>query len=350
MSTKLKTNDSARPFIIPIFLPQAGCPHQCVFCNQHVITSVKRIPSAEKLHLLINDFLQYKGKNRNKVQIAFYGGNFLGLKKDYIKLLLCEAAKFVSNGKIDSIRFSTRPDTINNENLDILKEFPVETIELGVQSMDDNVLAVARRKHTSQDTKQAVKLLKRQNYEIGLQMMTGLPDDNENGAFFTCAEIIKLNPDFVRIYPTVVLKNSPLANWYKKGDYAPMPLEQCVTLVKNLYLSFEASKIPVIRMGLQASETLDTETILAGPYHPAFGHLVHSEIFLDIASKIIKYEMLTNKISETIIIKTHPKDISKIRGLNNANIKILKRKFKIKSLKIVQDSYIKQDCLSIFEA
>ncbi|MCK4468101.1 MAG: radical SAM protein, partial [Desulfobacterales bacterium] len=263
------TESKNKPFIIPVFLPNVGCPHQCAFCNQTAITGKKqKTISTEKLGSYINEFLNYKGPRRKRVQIAFYGGNFLGLKGDYISSLLHEASKFVNQGKVDSIRFSTRPDTIDNERLDLLKQFPVATIELGVQSMDDNVLAMSRRGHTSLDTEKAVCLLKKRDYEIGLQMMVGLPGDDEAGALASGYRIAELYPDFVRIYPTLVLDKSPLAGWYRKGRYAPLSLQQCVTLVKRLYLLFREKGINVIRRGLQAAESLSKgSTILAGPYH-----------------------------------------------------------------------------------
>ena len=331
-----------KPFIIPVFLPNVGCPHQCAFCNQTAITGEKRKTiSTEKLGSYLNEFLNYRRPQRKRIQIAFYGGNFLGLKRDYAGSLLNEASKFVSQGKVDSIRFSTRPDTVNNERLDSIKDFPVSTIELGVQSMDDSVLTMARRGHSAVDTKKAVCLLKERNYEIGIQMMVGLPGDDETGALETGRRIVAMKPDFLRIYPTVVLENSLLGDWYKKGKYIPLPLEQCVTLVKNLYLLFRKNGIIVIRMGLQASEGLDREsTILAGPYHPAFGALVYSEIFLDKAISILESK---EKIHDMISIKVNPKNISKIRGLKNRNIEILKTKFHIKLLKIIPDFSIGED-------
>lgn len=335
-----------RPFIIPVFLPHIGCPHKCVFCNQTAITGEKRkIPSPREISLCINRFLDYKGKKRRRAQIAFYGGNFLGLKHDAIKSLLHEAAKFVTEGRVESIRFSTRPDSIDDERLDILKEFPVATIELGVQSMCDDVLVMSRRGHTSFDTEKAVYLLKKRNYEIGLQMMVGLPGDDEAGALFTGRRIAEMKPAFVRIYPTVVIDGSLLANWYKKGEYVPLPLEQCVTLVKNLYLLFEKNGINVIRMGLQASEGLDKEsTMLAGPYHPAFGALVYSEIFLDKAVSILESK---KKLHDIISIRVNPRHISQIRGQNNKNIKILKQKFHIRSIEIISDMTLAEDMLVV---
>jgi len=335
-----------RPFIIPIFLPHFGCPHQCAFCNQTSITGVKHdIITPEKLRLQINDFLKYKKRQGQSIQVAFYGGNFLGLNKDYIKLLLDESTILVKNGSIDSIRFSTRPDTIDQERLDILEDYPVSTVEIGVQSMNDGVLLMAKRGHTSLDTENAVVQLKERNYEIGLQMMVGLPGDDETKSLTTAHRIADLSPDFVRVYPTVVLANSRLAIWYQKGKYKPWSLERCVTFVAKLYLLFKNKKIPVIRMGLQASENFEKgSVILAGPYHPAFGHLVYSEIFLDMATTIMETAKVSHK---TITIKVHPRSISKMRGLKNKNIEALKRQFHIKSLEIISDPSLAEDRLSV---
>jgi histone acetyltransferase (RNA polymerase elongator complex component) len=339
-------DNSERPFIIPVFLPHLGCPHQCAFCNQTAITSSKsRLFSPETLRLRINKFLEYKGKRRNRIQVSFYGGNFLGLKKDEIKSLLDEAARFVKAGRVDSLRFSTRPDTIDVERLDILNDYPVSTIELGVQSMDDHVLKTAKRGHSALDTEKAIGLLKDRNYEIGLQMMVGLPDDDENKALASGRRIADFAPDFVRIYPTVVLAGSPLAAWYKKGKYVPFSLEKCVTLVKKLYLLFNEKNITVIRMGLQASEDLDDgSTILAGPYHPAFGHLVFSEIFLDRATALLKNHI---PLGDTMTIRVHPRSIPKMRGLKNSNINILRKKFQFKTLNILPDAGLAEESVVI---
>ena len=221
---------SPRPFIIPIFIPHAGCPHQCVFCNQVSITGAKqKMATPAELRFQIHEFLKYKKENRKPVQIAFFGGNFLGLKSEKIKSLLDSAAEFVRDGQVDGIRFSTRPDTINQQSLDIIKDYPVSTVELGVQSMDDQVLALAGRGHSASDTVRAVEQLKERHFSIGLQMMVGLPGDDEAGALTTAQRIADLGPDFVRIYPTLVVANSRLAGWYKNGDYAPLSLEEGVT-------------------------------------------------------------------------------------------------------------------------
>ncbi len=267
----------SRPFIIPIFLPHGGCPHQCVFCNQVSITgSSYRAIDLKQIHSQIKRFLTYREKKRRPIQISFYGGNFLGLRASRIKPLLDLATEFVKQGQVDSIRFSTRPDTISPKSVDLIKSYPVKTVELGVQSMDDQVLVLAGRGHSAAETVQAVQLLSAHELEIGLQMMVGLPGDSEASSLITAEKIAALKPDFVRIYPTVVVQNSQLARWYQSGIYTPLSLEQAVIRVKTLYRYFKGHNIKIIRMGLQASADLEAgQSILAGPYHPAFGHMVY---------------------------------------------------------------------------
>jgi histone acetyltransferase (RNA polymerase elongator complex component) len=335
-----------RPFIIPIFLPHAGCPHQCIFCNQTSITGAQRdTVSPEKVERQIHEFLKFKRNDRRPVQVAFYGGNFLGLEKEYIKRLLNVSTKFVKNKEIDAIRFSTRPDTIDHDRIEIIKNYPVTTVEIGVQSMDDRVLAMAQRGHSASDTLRAVALLKNRQYQIGLQMMVGLPEEDEAGSLSTAYRIGELEPDFVRIYPTIVLKNSLLARWYENGTYRPWSLERSIAHVKTLYLFFKKKNVPVIRMGLQASEDLDSgAAVLAGPYHPAFGHMVHSEIFLDMATELMEHKSVSQ---DTVTINVHPKSISKMRGMKNSNMETLKRRFRLQSLDIVPDPTLDEDRLSI---
>ena len=326
-----------RPFIIPVFIPHAGCPHQCAFCNQTLIVDrPEDMPSKEDVSADITRFLSYHQPYHETPQISFYGGTFLGIGEEWILKFLGVAEKFVSKGLAASIRFSTRPETITPGTLDLIQGFPVKTIELGVQSMDDTVLQLSQRGHTALDTRRAVSLLKERGYDIGLQMMIGLPGQNESSALATAREIAGLQPDSVRIYPTIVLKNSRLESWYQNGTYEPLSLDAAVTQTKNLYGFFQDKQIPVIRMGLQASESLDSDgAILAGPYHPAFGHLVLSAIFFD------KAEYLLQRLDpglDKLILRVHPRNESRMRGLHNRNIKRLKHRFSIDKITVQLDS------------
>jgi histone acetyltransferase (RNA polymerase elongator complex component) len=342
----LRNQQKQRPFIIPIFLPHAGCPHQCVFCNQVSITGVKHeAVEPDAIRTQIHEFLKYKKENRNPVQIAFFGGNFLGLKFEKIKSWLDLAGEFVNRGLVDGIRFSTRPDTIDAARLDALENYPISTVELGVQSMDDRVLALTGRGHSAQDTVRAVKALKERQLGVGLQMMVGLPGDSEARSLATARRIADLEPDCARIYPTVVVRYSRLAKLFKNGEYLPLRLEDAVTLVKKVYLLFKQKGIEVIRMGLQASDDLeDGSTVLAGPHHPAFGHLVYSEIFYDNALAAIEAAGL---VRDTLTIRVNPRSISKMRGLNNANIKKLKKMYPIYSVDVRPDASLGEEDVNI---
>ncbi len=243
-----------------------------------------------------------------------------------IYLLEC-AQSLINKGAINSIRFSTRPDTITRESLARLTPYQVSTIELGVQSMDNTVLQKSNRGHTSEDTEKAAVLLKKNGFETGMQMMVGLPGDSDRSSLDTAEKIARLSPAFVRIYPLLVLKGSLVHEWYLNGRYQPMPLEHAVNLVKQIYLIFNDLQIPVIRMGLQASEGLiHDDALAAGPWHPAFGHLVFSRLFLDKAICMIEKKRLTTD-SKTIILKVHPSSESRLRGDKNQNMTRIKNQF-----------------------
>jgi histone acetyltransferase (RNA polymerase elongator complex component) len=229
--------------------------------------------------------------------------------------------------------------------LDLIRNFPVTTIELGVQSMDERVLSATKRGHSAAVTEKAIQHLKELNYEVGVQLMVGLPGDTPERLIASAQRIARLRPDFIRIYPTVVLAGSPLAAAYRNGTYVPLSLNEAVSRVKHLYLLFKGENIRVIRMGLQASENLENgSTILAGPYHPAFGHLVYSEIFLDMVVAQIESSALN---TDSISIRANPGDVSKLRGLRNRNIEILKKKFGFGSVTVRPDDTLAQDQLKV---
>ncbi len=327
-----------KPFVIPFFIPHAGCPHRCIFCNQTAITGIVKPPSPADIRPVIDQFRLYNHRRRTPVQLAFFGGNFLGLAPETIIALLKETQKCVHEGLVDTIRFSTRPDTITPDKLDIISDFSVQTIELGVQSMDDTVLTLCRRGHTAGQSNEAIKRLKQRGYETGAQIMTGLPGDSGPQSIKTAETIAASGPDFVRIYPAVVISGSILAQWFEKGRYKPAGLNETVRLVSRLYRIFAGHDIPVIRMGLQPTEDLDdSAVVLAGPYHPAFGHLVFSEIFLENAVRLISQSPGN---TSQLTLAVHPHDVSRLKGLRNDNIKHLKERFGLESIRVIQDASI----------
>lgn len=346
MNRQNDATSPGRPLIIPLFIPHMGCPHQCIFCNQRSITGkAAQTPSPDEIRREVNRFMKFGKKRPSTTQISFFGGSFLGLEKETALSLLGAALPFVQGNDVDSIRFSTRPDTVSATTLDMLNGFPVSTVELGVQSMNDQVLAKAGRGHRASDTVAACGLLKERGYQVGLQMMVGLPGDDDDGAMETARRIAGLQPDFVRIYPTLVLEGSPLAKRFRDGLYHPMPLAACVTLVKRLYLFFKTRRIPVVRMGLQASDGLTRAgDLIAGPFHPAFGHLVHGEIVLDAISSALGG---IRTLPDPLTIASHPAMVSRVQGLKKQNIRHLKRTFHLKKIALLQDGQMEKDHLLV---
>ena len=264
--------------IIPIFIPQQGCPHQCVFCNQPKITGKENRPDIGEVARTIEAYLN-TWKGSGKKEVAFYGGSFTGLDNNMQENFLAAAHRFVSADSIDSIRISTRPDYITDEGLLLLKRYKVETVELGVQSMVNEVLRFSGRGHTAADTVTAVALLKKYGFKIGLQFMPGLPGDTSETILYTASKIVELQPDFVRIYPTIVVRDTPLEKMYVTGLYRPWSLADMIDICRKLVSLFNAHGIIIIRLGLQSTETLE-QGIVAGPYHPSLRELVVKDAYL----------------------------------------------------------------------
>ena len=323
----LPMNPAGKPLIIPVFIPHSGCPHQCAFCNQTILTRQNpRLPDKSTIHHIVTEYYPYKGK-REQVELAFFGGNFLGLDPENIIQLLDLIQPYIQGGKIDGIRFSTRPDTITQQTLDLIRPFNISTVELGVQSMNDDVLIQSKRGHTGRDTINAISLLKKYPFKIGIQVMVGLPGDTESLLLESTKKLAKLAPDFARIYPLMILKDSLMEHWYKKGRYHPLSLEKSIRLVKKMYHIFTAAHVKVIRMGLQASDIMeDKSMLLAGPWHPAFGHLVFSEILYDTACNKIEQCRDLIKVKD-IALRVHPKTESRLRGDKNTNLKKFNQRY-----------------------
>ena len=260
--------------IIPVFLPFGGCPHRCVFCDQKGITGRTSIPSIEEVHSAIRGHLStWRGGGLREV--AFYGGSFTSLPFETQRTYLETAFEYVKSGLIGSVRVSTRPDSLPDSTIEFLKGYGVETVELGVQSMSDEVLRLSGRGHGALDTVNAIRLLKAHGLRVGAQFMPGLPGDTRERAVRTAEEIIRLKPDFARLYPTLILSNTPLEGMFKRGDYVPWSLDEMVEVCKVISRLFKEAGIPIVRMGLQALPSL-AEAFVAGPYHPSFRQLVES--------------------------------------------------------------------------
>ena len=297
---------------ISLFVPHMGCPHQCSFCNQKTISgSVKELTPEDVLKVL-----QGAVEDNNcpeTTEIAFFGGSFTAIDRDYMVSLLEVAKPFIDNGYFNGIRISTRPDAIDEDVLNVLKRFGVTSIELGAQSTDDEVLKLNNRGHSRQDIVKASQLIKKYGFSLGLQMMTGLYGDTNEKAIKTCEDIISLKPETVRIYPTIILEGTRLGELYKKGEYKPQSLEDAVSLCSVLIRRFKENNIRIIRLGLHSGGNVE-EGYIAGPYHQAFGELCESEIYLSIA-----LEKLKNTPKGDVILYVNPREISKMTGQKQIN-------------------------------
>lgn len=300
---------------ISIFVTHLGCPQQCSFCNQRYIARTLTQPTKETIDEAVKITLSSKNYDPESTEIAFFGGSFTAIDRDYMISLLEAAWEYVKNGTVKGIRISTRPDAINPEILKILKKYGVTAIELGAQSLSDEVLALNRRGHTAKDVETASLLIKQEGFSLGLQMMTGLLGDSDEKSIETARKIIEFAPDTVRIYPTIVLEDTYLGELYKAGEYSPQDLESAVRLTLELLQMFSASGISVIRTGLH---TIDEEKYLAGPWHPAFRELCDAQVYLEIAKNTL------NEQGEYIIY-VKKGSLSKMSGQKRKNVQALKQ-------------------------
>ena len=327
--------------IIPFFITHSGCPHQCVFCNQKNITGQVDPIDPSMIPLKIGEYLATSTPDK-PAHVAFYGGSFTALPFETQKAYLAAVRPFIHEGHIAGIRLSTRPDCITNEILSLLNEYHVTTIELGVQSMDDLVLIRSGRGHTANDTMNAVALLRKYGFFIGLQLMAGLPGDSAETFMKTVDTVVELKPDFVRIYPALVIKDTPLEDLYSSGRYKPLSLDDAVVLCREALERFERAEIDVIRIGLQPTGELERPgTIIAGPYHPAFRQMVESSILLDNMRSALRTR---DGKTDTVSFQVHPKDLSAAIGQHRSNIELLKKEFGVRKIRIVAgESVMRRD-------
>ncbi|MDO9578152.1 MAG: radical SAM protein [Candidatus Cloacimonadales bacterium] len=306
--------------ILPIFIPHLGCPFDCIYCNQKTITKID-LPDNNKIKTLIENFCRKNAEIAK--EIAFFGGTFTNLPQieqqnffDMVKSFLNEKT---------GIRISTRPDAISEEILDFCRQNGVRTIELGIQSFADEILSAAKRNYTSESAIQACNLIKEKHFDLGIQLMPGLPGFSGKALEKTIRTTLQIKPNFVRIYPTIVLKGTRLAAWYESGLYQPLTLDEAISISTEMLNVFSENKIQVIKIGLHSD--IETEQIIAGPYHQAFGELVRSEIYLR--------QLLKDFSDKTLCLS--PTDISLFKGFDMRMLRRLKSELKLEKIPILID-------------
>lgn len=327
--------------IIPIFIPHYGCGYDCVFCNQNKITGVKSIPSYEEVKAKIDKWLStlrpISGASFNyakTVELAFYGGSFTGIPMEVQSSYLDIAKRYKELGRIDKIHLSTRPDYIDENILENLKKHSVDTIELGAQSFDDEVLMASKRGHDSKCTEKSAKLIKDYGFELGLQLMVGLPKDSLESSIYSANEVVRLSPSLARIYPTVMLEDTELLNMYRNGEYKPLKRDEAVKRAKAIYLILEKAGITIMRVGLKSGDIIDNSVIDSPAYHPAFRQLVESEIARDRIENLINAnrdilsdKSKTNESKIKVDIYSSPKWFSNMLGNKGENKEYFRNKF-----------------------
>lgn len=324
---------SKKHYIIPIFVPHEGCPHNCVFCNQDHITGSAEIIDDKYTINVIETYLNTIKSKDCTIEVSFFGGTFTAINIKKQNMLLSVAEKYKSQGKIQYIRLSTRPDYINEEILTNLKNHSVDIIELGVQSMDEEVLIKAGRGHSKQDVIKASKLIKQFGFVLGHQVMVGLPDDSPDKDICTVNELIKLSPDLFRIYPALVIKDTPMEVMYRRGTYFPYSLEEAIEVCKELYCMLSSNNINVIRIGLQPTDNIsEGKDIIAGPFHPAFRELVEGSLYCDMIYDFCK------DIQGNIFLYVNEKDISKVYANKKEFFIDIKKQLKTSNLNIFIDN------------
>ena len=344
-----------KPLIIPIFIPHAGCPNNCVFCNQNEVTRQNDIPGPEIVDLRLNlyvDSLKKKKKSPQRMkkpfqksentiwtkigippfiddikEIAFFGGSFTGIDLELQKRFLNASQKWISRGVVNGIRISTRPDFLNEEIINFLKEKKVQTVEIGAQSFSDQVLKSSHRGHSAKSTVKAAKLISEAGLRLGIQLMMGLPGETEKTFLKGVRQAISLNPDFIRIYPVVILPETELMEMFINGKYKPLTLEETIQIgTKALKILYD-NNIPCISFGLpENSSVSDSERI--GPFHPAMKHIVDSRLaYATMCSEIL---IRKNNIEEKITFSVPQEELSAFIGLRKENIKKIESGFNLK--------------------
>ena len=330
---------SKNHYIIPIFVPHEGCPHNCVFCNQDRITGSKDDVTAQTVRDTMNDYLETIQNKSAIVEVSFFGGTFTGIREEKQRELLDVAKEFKDKKLIDKIRLSTRPDYIDDYILTYLKEYGVDIIELGVQSLNEDVLKKSGRGHSVQDVIDASKLIKEYKFVLGHQIMPGLPGDTFEKDISTTKASIDMKPDICRIYPSLVIKDTPMEKMYKCNEYIPYSLEEAVNISKVMYDMYRKNNINVIRIGLQPTESINEGgDIVAGPFHPSFRELVEGSLLSDIILENMKEE-------KNAFIYINPKDLSKLYA--NKKLYFNKLKENNKFITVEQDDKIERGHIKI---
>lgn len=315
--------------IIPIFIPHQGCPNDCIFCNQKAITAHQPDVRMDEVRNTIETWLStLTGREgMETVEIAFFGGSFTGIPIEQQSDYLSIACEYKDKGLVNKIHLSTRPDYIDETILDNLKKYKVDVIELGVQSFDEEVLQAAGRGHNSTCVYKACDLIKSYGFELGIQLMIGLPQDSMEKCIYSAKEAVKIGPSIARLYPTIVIENTELMNMYRRGEYSALTSDEAIEITKEMYKILTEADINIIRVGLKSSDLINEDGQIEGnTFHPAFRQLVEGSIALEKMEKLLESN-LPKSDDPCVIFYSNNKWFSNMIGHKGCNKKYFEQKF-----------------------
>lgn len=334
-------------FNIPIFIPHLGCPYDCIYCDQRVIAAQLNAPEPHQVAHIIEEHLHTLPEAAD-IEVAFFGGSFTAIAKAQQEGFLQAVQPFIKQGRVKSIRISTRPDSIDASTLDFLESYGVRLIELGVQSMSRDVLIASRRNYDPEDVRQSCHLIKKRGFNLGIQLMIGLPGDTYEQDIYTAHQVISLRPQVTRLYPTLVIANTALESMWEHGFYRPLALDEAVAICADMFLLFQKENIKTIRMGLYPGEDLRRDGVVkAGPFHSSFGELVEQQIFKLQARAALEVYRDKYGLCSSIDLHVNSRDISKMTGPSRVNLQYLRRVFNLDEIHVTGHSHPDRDWIGI---
>lgn len=336
-----------RHYNIPIFIPHLGCPYNCIYCDQKKISAQTEAADNHQILRIIDQHLTTIVRPA-EIEAAFFGGSFTAIRPDLQENYLRLLQPYIEQNLIQGIRISTRPDCIDNKTLELLHRYGVQTIELGVQSLNNEVLRQSGRIYQAEDVEKSSALIKQGGFKLGIQLMVGLPGDNYDRDLETVRKTIAIAPQMVRIYPTLVLAGTKLEQMWQEGKYQALTLEEAVPVCRDMLLQLAKAGIPVIRLGLYPGEELRQEgTVKAGPFHPSFGELVEQAVFREQAMLAIKLFQQRYGGRERCTLNVNERDLSKLLGKKRSNLISIQRSSGLQELNVQTCQHEKRDWIGI---
>ena len=257
--------------VIAVMSKPHPCPPQaqCVYCPGGVSTgSPKSYTGAEPAALrgAQNNFDSYlevearlkqlnaAGHRVQKSEFIIMGGTFLSFPQEYQENFvkgcfdalngkktsnLFESQKLAETAfhKNVGLTFETRPDLCREEEVNLMLRFGATRVEIGIQTLDDEIYQCVQRGHDLNDVVNAIRVAKDSGLKVVAHMMPGLPGsspEKDLNAFRKLLTESDYKPDMLKIYPTLVVKSAELYNWWRKGKYLPYDLKTTVNLLADI--------------------------------------------------------------------------------------------------------------------